>query len=581
MIKGFGKLLSLTIPLLILFPILNIAMAGTDQTDPLPQTFGLKLDATAGSVQSHIDSLSNQLSKDPYRSDLYYQLSRAYSGQGWHDKAAQYMSQWMKIGNDGISLNGPNAYVLDEENDRILVIDKASRQVIKRIDVGWSPRKLIPTADGSQFFVPNALANNVSVVDTGELVVTDTIKSGRMPWNGVASPSDGRVYVTNLRSDNVSVIDVKTNEVLKSVSVDRGPWGVAVSPDGHRLYVSNQNSQNIQVIDTGSYSVVDVISIGTHPRDIALAPDDKNKLYAVDGDIVSDEVEIYVVDLDSSSVVGRMDVPATDDPLLARFEELSLEEKLALLSIPESDKKAKEDVPAKPEHTEIPALTNIPEPAKGPVRPVTERDKGTREADMPMGGPVALSATEPLIHAYIKVPAAASGKPLPLAEYQQIDTKKTEKKPSTSEPKPQREERPVEEKVAVKQEKRILRIIVVVRNDTLWKISLDNYGEASNKIYETIQGVNPEIKNPDKIYEGQKIKLPTLNTYKVYEGKSVKVEQDDTLFGIVLRNYTKVNDRVYAEIKKANPSIKDISLIHTGQRIALPDIPSIPFRDHA
>lgn len=564
---GFGASVRrwsyLMVLLFVMFSLSSLAVTETAPSDLFLQTIGPSLHGPEGNVQLVIDQLSKRLTAEPYKAELYYHLANAYKVQGWNDKAAQYMNQWVRLSNPEMLTQGDHAFVLDEKNDAILVIDKATKQVIRKIDVGWSPKKLIPTPDGSQIYVTNALSNSVSVIDTGEMSVTDNIKAGRMPWNGKASPQGDRVYVTNLKSNNVSVIDVADNSVLETVSVGNGPWGIAVSADGHRLYISNQNSQDIQVIDTGSYSVVDVISVGNHPRDIALAPDDENKLYAIDNNMLSDEIEIYVIDLGNARVANRINVPATNDPLMKSFAQMSMKDKLALLKdVDIPDAVAPKRIP-RPALRGIPALVAVSHPLSRPFRPVMAGGGMPEEVALPMGGPMALVGPEPILQVYVKVPIKSIPKQIAI-----------EKENNFTVP-----QEPVQQNETPKQGKRIMRIVVVVQNDSLWKIAMKNYGTYSDDILAAIQDTNPDIKNPDRIYLGQKIKLPTLNTYKAYEGKAVKVELNDNLYRIVVRNYGIACETIYAEIQKANPRVKDISLIRTGQRIVLPTIPDFPFRD--
>ena len=599
----------LMVSLFVLFSLSGLAMADTTI-----------LDGMEGDTQALIDQLSKRLTAEPHRAELYYHLACAYDRQGWDDKAAQYMNQWIEVSNSDVFMKGDHVFMMDEKNDRIMAIDKATRKIVRKIDVGWSPRSMISIPHGDQLYVTNALANTVSVINTRELSVTDTIKVGRMPWNGKSSPEGDRVYVTNLKSNDISVIDVASNSVLETVKVGGGPWGIAVSPDGHTVYVSNQNSQNIQVIDTGSYNIVDVISVGSHPRDIALAPGDENKLYALDKDIASDEVEIYVVDLGNPQIMRALGVPSIDDPVLSRLDQMSLDDKLALLIGSDRPEKKKPEekvvkrVP-KPRLRGIPALMAIERSEDRPFRPVTDRKP--EAVRLPMGGPMSLTGPEPLLRAYVKVPVVSSGKPLPLQEVEQ----EPEQKPvesvivvtvpvGTPAPKeifkhertfeqksapkhaetpqsmkvPEQEETPKQKEASrqekiVKQKKQPLKIIIVVKRNTLWKLALDNYGKVDSDVIAAIQDANPEIKDPDKIYVGQQIQLPALNTCKMFEGKSVRVKPNDSLYRIALKNYGIVDEKIYAEIQRANPRIKNINLIEVGQRIVLPTIDDIPLKE--
>ena len=61
-------------------------------------------------------------------------------------------------------------------------------------------------------------------------------------------------------------------------------------------------------------------------------------------------------------------------------------------------------------------------------------------------------------------------------------------------------------------------IYVVKEGDTLWKIAETHYGAGKGGEYEKIFEANkPMLKHPDKIYPGQRLRIPGL-TAKVIEG---------------------------------------------------------------
>jgi len=522
--------------------------------------FGPRLEGEAGDVQTTIDRLTKQLYSEPYKAELYYHLAQAYSKQGWNDKSAQYMNQWMKLINSDMVVKDPYTFVIDKENDKVLAIDNATKKVVREIDVGWSPRSAIPTPDGARLYVTNALSDNVSAISAEKMALTGMIGTGRMPWNGTSSPQGDRVYVTNLKSDDVSVIDTEKDTVVDTVKVGKGPWGVAVSPDGHRLYVSNQDSRDIKVIDTGSYSIVDVIAVGTHPRNIALAPDDEGKLYAVDSGIVSDEIEIYVIDLGDARIARALNVPITNDPLLSRFEGMSLEDKLALIG---SSSRTAEKRIADPRIEMALRQALMPRHSKPSLRPIAARDMAIDPINLPVGGPLelvgpepemdlemlsddleAIMDTEPTMEFYAKVPSASTKRSTSLKEQDESN----------------------------KVERRVLRIIIVLENDTLWAICMSNYGMANIGIFREIQALNPRIKDINIIYAGQHIKLPSLEPETPYNGRFVIVEPNQNLFRIALNNYGVVDERTYDAILKANPLIRNPDVIWTGQKIMLPTL---------
>jgi len=602
-----GHILCLVAALIMLSLLLCYTFADTTQSDFFLRNPDQHSEGAEGKLQARIDQLSKQLASEPYKAELYYHLARAYSKQGWFDKAAQYTSQWIKFSNKDMVIRGSQAFMVDEKSDKVLVVDTMTNQVVKEINVDWLPKKMALAPGKDQIYVTNALSNTVSSINTGKLAVTKTIEVGRMPWNEKPSPQGDKIYVTNLKSDDVSVIDTETDTVLETVKVGQGPWGIAVSPDGHRLYVSNQDSQNIQVIDTGDYSIVDVISMGTHPQDIVLAPDDETKLYAIDRNVVSDEVEIYIVDLDDARIVRSLNVPgagANMDPLLSRIESMSLNDKLALIGLGDLAKQEKQvEGPVKKPETEYPPkVAFMPHSPVPQTQLITAENRASERADLPMGGPAELMGTEPVLENSMKFPSdPASGEPLsmqelelfvgppeppsdglstltkpdtPVGYYATVPPISSEKPlPITSKPGKATEAESIQilPQKTSKEKTSVLRIIIVVRHDTLWRISEDNYGKANNAIFQAIKAVNPAIKNIDKIYVDQRVVLPALDP----TDKTVVVKRNDNLFRIALNNYGVVNEKIYAAILRENPHIERIELIEIGQKITLPALPRI------
>lgn len=89
---------------------------------------------------------------------------------------------------------------------------------------------------------------------------------------------------------------------------------------------------------------------------------------------------------------------------------------------------------------------------------------------------------------------------------------------------------------------------VVQRGDTLRKIAAK-----FNTTVDALLKLNPEIKDPNKIYTGQRLTVPgTSDTYVVQRG--------DTLRAIANRFNTTVDN-----LLKLNPSIKDPNKIFVGQ----------------
>jgi LysM repeat protein len=101
---------------------------------------------------------------------------------------------------------------------------------------------------------------------------------------------------------------------------------------------------------------------------------------------------------------------------------------------------------------------------------------------------------------------------------------------------------------------------VIQRGDTLKKLA-----SRFNTTVQKLQALNPEIKDPNVIFEGQRLAVPVTSIPDTGSGQVYIVQRGDTLRKIAARFDTTVD-----AILKLNPQIKNANLIYTGQRIVVP-----------
>jgi YVTN family beta-propeller protein len=156
-------------------------------------------------------------------------------------------------------------------------------------------------------YVVNDLNNTVSVIDTSTNTVTATIPVGKGPFGVVFSPDGTRAYVTNQGDNTISVIDTASNTVLATITLAANsiPELLAITPDGKSLYVSEFNAGNVEVVSTASNSVVATIPVGLFVSPIAITPDGAHA-YVVGEDFFS------AIDTATNTVsAGPVFVPVT------------------------------------------------------------------------------------------------------------------------------------------------------------------------------------------------------------------------------------------------------------------------------
>jgi len=96
------------------------------------------------------------------------------------------------------------AYVSDQPNNALLVIDLVERAVAKKIDLGESPEGVYISPDGSLIAAAVELTHSVAFIDTASDAVVFRVKiRGDNPEHAVFSPDGRFVYVSAEEDDKL------------------------------------------------------------------------------------------------------------------------------------------------------------------------------------------------------------------------------------------------------------------------------------------------------------------------------------------------------------------------------------------
>ncbi len=177
----------------------------------------------------------------------------------------------------------PFAYITNQDDDNVSVIDVATDTVIATIPVGIGPYGVAVTPDGTQVYVENSGnhfdawgtgTSSVSVINTASNTVTATVTVGNSTYGGsvAVTPDSTKAYVANSSDGTVSVILTATNTIAATVQVDDWPYAVAVTPDGSRVYVARLWGNIVSVIDTATDTVTATVQMGERADGVAVLP---------------------------------------------------------------------------------------------------------------------------------------------------------------------------------------------------------------------------------------------------------------------------------------------------------------------
>ena len=168
-----------------------------------------------------------------------------------------------------IAIHGEHVFVANTPSDTVDVISKATREIVRRIDVGIDPVSIAVRPDGLEIWVANHVSDSVSVIDNQpdnptylQVIATvqefdEATKSTRFDEPvGIAFASNEKAYVALSSENKIAVVNVATRKVEKRLHITaQDPRAIAVH--GERLYVLPFESNNKTQLSGGRADEID------------------------------------------------------------------------------------------------------------------------------------------------------------------------------------------------------------------------------------------------------------------------------------------------------------------------------------
>jgi YVTN family beta-propeller protein len=203
----------------------------------------------------------------------------------------------------GVTADGRLLVVANREGGRIAVIDRASGQLLRHVEIGANPEfvrtrghlafvSFEPESSGQAPGRPASASAppaappkgggkddddadkqpaRIAIVDLDKGQVIQSIVGGR-ETEGIEFAADGQhILVTNEADDNVSVHEIATGKRVKVIDTKpygQRPRGVKLSPDG-KTYVVTLEFSNAFIVLDDRYDVVKTIKTGDSPYGVA------------------------------------------------------------------------------------------------------------------------------------------------------------------------------------------------------------------------------------------------------------------------------------------------------------------------
>jgi len=206
--------------------------------------------------------------------------------------------QWWSLAVALLALSSPTraerAYVSNEDDGTVTVIDADRGVAIVTIAVGRRPRGLALSPDGKLLYVAvsglpkcpppitdeecaklprDPAADGIAVVDTTKLERMRLLTGVSDPERVAVSRDGHRLYVSEEDAARLAVLDAVRGRLLATVPVGREPEGARVSPNGRWVLVTSEEDNTVTIVDAKSYATVGKATVGIRPRDLAFSSD--------------------------------------------------------------------------------------------------------------------------------------------------------------------------------------------------------------------------------------------------------------------------------------------------------------------
>jgi PQQ-dependent catabolism-associated beta-propeller protein len=158
------------------------------------------------------------------------------------------------------------AYVTNEKDNSVSVIDTDKLEVVKTAKVGQRPRGIVMSNDGKWIIICTSDDNDVKVYDAKTLEYVKSLPSGPDPELLTLHPDGKRLYIANEDDNLVTVVDIQTSKVITEIPVGVEPEGMGMSPDGKVLVNTSETTNMAHFIDTTKHETFDNVLVDSRPR---------------------------------------------------------------------------------------------------------------------------------------------------------------------------------------------------------------------------------------------------------------------------------------------------------------------------
>ena len=166
------------------------------------------------------------------------------------------------------------AYITNEKDNTVSVVNVEEMKVINTVKVGQRPRGIILSHDSKLVLICASDDDRVEVRDAKTMKLKYHLPSGPDPELIVLSPDDNYLYIANEDDAMVTVVDMRDKMIIDDIPVGVEPEGMGLTNDGKILVNTSETTNMAHFINTDSLEIFENVLVDQRPRVAMFTPDD-------------------------------------------------------------------------------------------------------------------------------------------------------------------------------------------------------------------------------------------------------------------------------------------------------------------
>ena len=220
-----------------------------------------------------------------------------------------------------VDLKGNRLFSTAEENEKVLVFDLKTNQLIHTIDGLKAPHSMVFRADLKKLFVVDGDLGEVKIYDSESYKPVGSIKVREGADSSAYDAATKYLYIVETGKDahlpdsHITVVDTTAAKKVGDIKIDSDDVeAIALEKSSPRLFVNIRGKSEVQVYDRKSHALLatwSIAGVGKKPTTIALDEADHRLFVGT-----RDPGKLIVLDTTSGKVVASFPAASMSDDMV-------------------------------------------------------------------------------------------------------------------------------------------------------------------------------------------------------------------------------------------------------------------------